>query len=159
MAVFFSGDEIIDIAVRTEETGHEFFKLAQENTKSEKLKELFGYLAEAELRHKETFLGLKGEIEEAPQGVPVDWDELGLYIKAMTDSSFFVGRKKSINMATKASSDKEAIDFAMLFEKDTLLYFYHIKDIVKAGGRPVLDKIIQEEKDHIRKLAEIKSTL
>ncbi len=159
MAVFFSGDEIIQVAVKTEETGRAFYQQAAQNAKSDKLKELFTYLAEAELRHKETYLGLMGMIEEHPQGVPIDWDELGYYIKAMTDSSFFVGSDKNINMASKAADDKEAIDFALAFEKDTILFFYQLVDLLKAQDKPVVEKVIQEEKEHIRQLSEIKKTL
>ena len=159
MTTYFSGDEIIKMAVQTEETGYELYRLAHENAKSAKLKDLFNYLADAELRHKETYLGLKDAIAEAPQGVPIDWDELGLYIKAMTDSSFFVGGDKNINLAAKTKDEKEAVDFAIGFEKDTLLFFYQILDIVKSADRPVVEKIVQEEKEHIKKLAEIKKTL
>ncbi len=159
MTVFFSGDEIIDMAVKTEETGYEFYRLAEKNAKSEDLKNLFDYLAKAELKHKEIFLGLKGLIKESPQGLPVDWNELDLYIKAMTDSSFFLGGDKDINLAVKASDDKEAVGFALNFEKDTLLYFYQIRDLVKAANRPVVDKIINEEKEHIRKLIDVKKNL
>jgi len=159
MTVFFSGDEIINMAVKTEETGYEFYRLAEKNAKSEGLKNLFDYLAKEELKHKEIFLGLKGLIKESPQGLPVDWNELDLYIKAMTDSSFFLGGNKDINLAVKASDDKEAIRFAFNFEKDTLLYFYQIRDIVKAADREVVDRIINEEKNHIRKLAEVKKNL
>lgn len=159
MTTYFSGDEIIKMAVQTEETGYEFYRLAQDNAKSQELKDLFEYLADAELRHKETYLSLKDAISETPQGVPIDWDELGLYIKAMTDSSFFVGGEKNVNLAAKTKDEKEAVDFAMGFEKDTLLFFYQILDIVKSADRPVVEKIVQEEKDHIKKLAEIKKTL
>ena len=159
MSVFFSGDEIIQMAVKTEETGYEFYRLAQKNASTEKLKDLFDYLAKEELKHKETYLGLEGSIEEHPQGLPVDWDELGFYIKAMTDSSFFLGGDKNINMASKVSSDKEAIDFAIGFEKDTLLFFYQIVEIVKAADKPVVEKIVQEEKEHIKKLSGMKKKM
>ncbi|MBN2031493.1 ferritin family protein [bacterium] len=159
MAVFFSGDEIIQMAVKTEETGYAFYQHAAQNAKSDKLKDLFNYLAGAELRHKEIYLGLMGLIEEHPQGVPIDWDELGLYIKAMTDSSFFVGGNKNINMASKAADDKEAIDFALAFEKDTILFFYQLKDLLRTKDKPIVEKVIQEEKEHIRQLSEMKKAL
>ncbi|MCK4828215.1 ferritin family protein [bacterium] len=159
MAIFFSGDEIIKMAVKTEETGYEFYRAAQKNTQSEKLKDLFDYLAKEELKHKTIYLGLEGSIEEHPQGVPVDWDELGHYIKAMTDSSLFLGEDSNINVASRASSDIEAIDFAIGFEKDTLLFFYQVNEIVKAADKHIVEKIIQEEKQHIKKLMEMKKTI
>jgi rubrerythrin len=159
MSTFFSGDEVIRIAVKTEETGYKFYKLAYSNTKSDRLKNIFNYLAEQELKHKEIFLSFKGLIKELPQGVPVDWDELDLYIKALTDSSFFLGEDKNINLASKATDDKEAIDFAIGFEKDTMLYFYQIRDLLKNPEKPIIDKVINEEKEHIKKLLEIKKSI
>ena len=159
MAIYFSGDDIIDMAVQTEETGCDFYRVAQSQAKSQKLKSLFQYLAEEEKKHKEAYEGLRGQITEKAVGTAVDWDELGLYIKAMTDSSFFVGEKKNIDFAARAKDEKEAVDFAMDFEKDTLLFFYQIRDLVKASGKAVVDAIIEAEKEHIRKLSEVKSTL
>ena len=159
MSIFFSGEEIIEMAVKTEETGYEFYQLAKQNASTDEVKYLFDYLAKEELKHKETFLGLKDAIGETAQGVPIDWDEVGLYIKAMTDSSFFFGGDKSINLAAEAVDSKKALDFAMQFEKDTLLFFHQLKDVVKSVNQPVIDKIIQEEKEHIKRLAEGKRTL
>jgi len=159
MGTVFSGDEIVKLAVKTEETGYEFYKAAFDKTSNDGLKKLFKYLADAELKHKAVYEGLKDIIGEPAQGVPTDWDELDLYVKAMVDSSFFLGGDKNINMAAKAADDKSAVDFAIGFEKDTLLFFYQILDVVKPANKPVIEKIIAEEKDHIRKLAEIKKSL
>ena len=159
MSTVFTGDEIIDMAVKTEETGYAFYELAKKNAQSEKLKDLFDYLAKAEMEHKALYQQLKGSLGEEAQGVPVDWDEVGLYIQAMVDSSFFLGGEKNINMAAKTADETEAVDFAIGFEKDTLLFFHQIKDMVKGANRPVVERIIEEEKDHIKKLAEIKKSL
>lgn len=159
MATVFSGDEIIKLAVKTEVTGYEFYKTALNKASNDGLKKLFKYLADAELKHKAMYEGLKDIIREPAQGVPSDWDELDLYVQAMVDSSFFIGGEKNINMATRAADDKSAVDFALGFEKDTLLFFYQILDVVKPANKLIIEKIISEEKDHIRKLAEIKKSL
>jgi len=159
MGVVFTGDEIIEMAVRTEATGHEFYTSAKENAKSAELKDLFAYLAEEELKHKATYEGMTDVIGEPVQGVPIDWNELGDYVQAMIDSSFFLGGDKNINLAAKAADDKEAIDFALGFEKDTLLYFYQLRDIVKPVNKPVIDKIIRQEQIHIQKLSSMKAEM
>ena len=148
MGVVFTGDEIIEMAVRTEATGHEFYTSAKENAKSAELKDLFAYLAEEELKHKATYEGMTDVI-----------GELGDYVQAMIDSSFFLGGDKNINLAAKAADDKEAIDFALGFEKDTLLYFYQLRDIVKPVNKPVIDKIIRQEQIHIQKLSSMKAEM
>lgn len=159
MSVVFSGDEIIELAVKTEETGYEFYRMAQKKAGSDELKKLFEYLAEEELNHKELYLGLKGAIGEPAQGVPADWEDVGKYIRAMTESSLFLGADKNIQLASKAATDKDAVDFAIEFEKDTLLFFHHIKDLVKKVNQPVVEKIIEEEKEHIRRLSEVRHSV
>jgi rubrerythrin len=156
MSVVFSGDEIIEMAVRTEATGYAFYSLAKKNAKSTELKDLFGYLAEEELNHKTTYEGMTDVIGESAQGVPVDWDELGFYIQSMIESSLFLGADKNINLAAKVNDDKQAIDFALGFEKDTLLFFYQLRDLVKTVNKPVIEKIIKQEQLHIQKLSAMK---
>jgi rubrerythrin len=159
MSVTFSGEEIVEMAIRTEDTGYDFYKEAAGNSGNEKLKELFEYLAEEELKHRKAYAGLKDVIDEKALGTPIDWNEVGEYIQAMTDSSFFLGSDKNINLASRASTDAEAVEFAIGFEKDTLLFFYHIRDLVREANRPVVDRIIAEEKIHIQKLTAIKNKL
>jgi len=156
METFFSAHEIIDMAVTTEETGYEFYKLAEKNARSDSTRQLFAYLADEEINHKHIFKGLKDSIEENPQGVPVDWEDVGKYIRAMVDSSIFMGKDKNINLASESQDDKETIDFALGFEKDTLLFFYQLKDMIKSGAKDIIQKIINEEKEHIRRLTEMK---
>ena len=159
MSVIFSGDEIIEMAVRTEATGFDFYTLAKENAKSAELKDLFNYLAEEELKHKAIYEEMTDVIVEPAQGLPVDWNEVGEYVQAMVDSSFFLGGDKNINLAAKAKDDKEVVDFALGFEKDTLLYFYQLRDLVKSVNKPVIEKIIKQEQLHIQKLSAIKAKL
>jgi rubrerythrin len=160
MGVFFSGEELVAIAVRNEETGYAFYRLAEEKAQSPKMKQFFGYLAGQELVHKEKFLKLKENLRSAAQpGEPSDQKEIDLYIKAMTDSALFEGRDKNIVMAAKAADEKSAVEFALGFEKDTLLFFYQLEDLVHPIHKTVIRAVINEEKEHIRKLAEVKREL
>lgn len=160
MGIFFSGEELVNIAVQNEETGYTFYKLAEEKAKSPKMKDFFGFLAGQELVHKEKFLKLKQDIRNPSQpGEPADRGEIDMYIKAMTDSHLFAGKDKNIVMASKASDEKSAVDFAIGFEKDTLLFFYQLEDLVHSIHKPMVQVIISEEKQHIRKLVEIRSEL
>jgi rubrerythrin len=160
MTVFFSGDELIKVAVQNEETGYGFYKLAEKNAKSQKMKEFFGFLAGQELVHKEKFLNLLKDVRIPSQpGEPADREEIDLYIKAMTDSHLFAGKDKNIVMATEASNEKSAVDYAVGFEKDTLLFFYQLEDLVHSIHKPMVQVIINEEKQHIRKLVEIRREL
>jgi rubrerythrin len=160
MGVFFSGEELVRIAVRNEETGYTFYRMAQEKSESAKMKDFFGTLAEQEQVHREKFLKLADSIRNSAQpGEPADRGEVDLYIKAMTDGSLFQGEDKHIVLASKASEVSSALEFAMGFEKDTLLFFYQLEDLVHSIHKPLVQSIIREEKEHIRKLAEMRRNL
>ena len=147
------------MAIKIEEIGLEFYKIAGRNSKSPEMKELFDYLAREEIKHKKIFESLKETAVESAQGVPIDWDEVDLYIQAMVEDSMFIGDDKGIASSVFATDEKEAVSHALQFEKETLLYFYQISELVKPGDRPAVHKIIEEEKKHIRRLIKIKKKI
>jgi rubrerythrin len=160
MGVFFSGEDLVRIAVQNEDTGYDFYTMAGDRAKSPKMKEFFGYLAHQEKVHKEKFLELAEGIRNSGQpGEPSDRGEVGLYIKAMTDSHLFSGEDRSIVMAAKAADEISAVEFAIGFEKDTLLFFYQLADLVHSMHKPLVQTIINEEKEHIRRLSEVRKEL
>lgn len=160
MGVFFSGEELIRIAVTNEETGYDFYTMAGDKAKSPKMREFFGYLAGQEKVHREKFLELADGLRNSAQpGEPADRGEVGLYIKAMTDSRLFSGEDRNIVLAAKAADEISAVEFAIGFEKDTLLFFYQLADLVHSMHKPMVQTIINEEKQHIRKLSEVRKEL
>jgi len=51
----------------------------------------------------------------------------------------------------------EAVDFALCFERETLLYYYALRETTK--GKEILDRIISEERSHIIWLNNLKKSL
>ncbi len=62
-------------------------------------------------------------------------------------------------MATQADSDIEALELAMGAEKDSILFYYEMKEIMPQRAQPTVNKIIAEEKSHLRQLSELKKKL
>jgi len=149
--------EVLEMAVGTERSGQAFYQTASELVKKKSLKELFQYLAEEEARHLKTFQGLYNSFKERPETTPYNWEEAKLYLQALVDSKFFAGPDKAINLAKEAKSELEAINSAIDFEKDTLLFFHQILELIKPQDEKVVKKIIEEEKKHIRRLSTMKS--
>jgi rubrerythrin len=71
------------------------------------------------------------------------------------ESEFFLGKGKSLPSMDRIKSAKEAVNFAMGFEKETLLYFLEMRNLVKE--KEVVDEVINEEKSHIMWLASFKT--
>ena len=143
----YSIDEVIEMAVRTETLGHKFYTgMAEKFKNNDGLAKLFATLASKEKEHEKTFAGLKTMV--AKQGAePVEWDEVSNYLRAFVESEFFLGKGKSLPSMDHLKTVQDAVKFALGFEKETLLYFYELRSLVKE--KELVDKVIQEEKSHI----------
>lgn len=150
----FSIREVIEQAVQTEKLGYQFYTAMSEKFKEDEgLHRLFSLLAEKELRHERTFSELKEIIGEAE---PEGWEEVSLYLRAVVESEFFLGKNKSLPSLDHVKSVTDAVNFAIGFEKETLLYFHGIMDMVKE--KEVVGEIINEERSHIMWLNRFKSS-
>jgi rubrerythrin len=144
----YSIDEIIEMAIQTETLGYQFYtNMAEKFKKDDGLVKLFTTLAKKEKVHEKTFIGLKEMI--AKHGTePVQWEEVSNYMRAFVESEFLLGRGKALPSMDHLKTVKEAVQFAIGFEKETLLYFFELRSIVKE--KEVVDEVINEEKSHIR---------
>ncbi|HXX58140.1 MAG TPA: ferritin family protein [Thermodesulfovibrionales bacterium] len=150
----FSIREVIDQAVQTERLGYQFYTTMAENLRrDEGLAKLFSNLAAKEQRHEKTFSELAGIIRDDE---PENWEEAEQYLRAIVESEFFLGKNKSLPSLAHVKTVEDAVNFALGFEKETLLYFYGIRDAVKE--REIVDEIINEERSHIMWLNRFKGS-
>ncbi|MCX8015111.1 MAG: ferritin family protein [candidate division WOR-3 bacterium] len=156
MTVFYSPIEVIEMAMKIEERGNEFYLSAGKKVKSKPLKELFVFLANEELKHHKTFKGLYNLINQEAQSLPYNWDEASRYLQAITDSKFFLSESAPMSYLARVKTAESLLKYAIEFEKATLLFYYEIKNLVKDEHRPLVDKIISQEKQHIEKLSVMK---
>ncbi|MDA8084794.1 MAG: ferritin family protein [Nitrospiraceae bacterium] len=145
----YSVREVVEQAVRTERLGYDFYtSMILRFPEDKGLQELFGKLAEKEREHEKKFLDLEATIRDEE---PVDWEEVSEYLRAIVESEFFLGRDKALPELEHVKTVKDAVRFAIGFEKETLLYFYGLRDVVRnvANEKKVIDIIIEEEKSHV----------
>lgn len=148
----FSVGEIIEQAVQAERLGYEFYtSMARKFNKDSSLRDLFETLALKEQKHEIIFSELRDKEKEAEQE---NREEVSNYLRAIVESEFFLGRNKSLPQLDHVKTIKDAVFFALNFERDTLLYFHGLRDSVKE--KETVDKIIDEEKHHIVWLSEFK---
>jgi rubrerythrin len=141
----FSLREAVEQAVQTEKLGYAFYRAVAEKFEDDsRMKELCETLADKEREHEKTFSDLAKVVRD--EGV-VDWEEVSKYLRAIVESEFFLGKEKSLPSLDGVKSVAEAVRFAVGFEKETLLYFYAIRDLIRE--KDVLSRIIEEEKSHI----------
>lgn len=151
----YNVNEVMEMAVQTERLGFQFYTtIAEKFKKDAELAKLFTTLASKEKTHEKTFSDLKAMVDKSgPE--PVEWEEVTNYMRAFVESEFFLGRSKSLPSMDHLKTAKEAVKFALGFEKETLLYFMELRKIVKE--KEVIDEVINEEKSHIMWLAAFKN--
>jgi len=157
----YSVSEVVEQAVQTEKLGFDFYtKMSQKFADNEALKNLFDTLAVKEQQHEEIFKALKNKVADQKFE---NWEEAGKYMRSIVESEFFLGNNKSLPSLDHIESIEDAVRFAMGFEKETLLYFYHMSDALKVVSSPdkegVIDRIIKEEQSHLVWLSDFRKTL
>ena len=153
MSMLLSGNEVFSLAMEIEKSGNAFYSTVAGDTSDAVISELFTFLAREEARHYEFFRDLAGRIGE----LEIDreeWEETSAYIKAMTEGRFFVGEDKAIHAAREVQSMRAALDTAIGFEKDTLLFFHEILAVTPDRSKDAARQIVEEEKRHVLMLAE-----
>jgi len=151
----FSVREVVEQAVQTERLGYDFYmKMTKKFENESKLKELFDSLATKEKQHEKVFSDL---LEKVKDQVIDNAEEVSAYLRAIVESEFFLGKNKSLPSLEHLKSITDAVRFAIGFERETLLYFYSLKEIVKE--KEIVNEIIEEEKSHLRWLTEFEKKL
>jgi rubrerythrin len=154
MSVLFSGNEIVDIAVKIEENGRAFYLEAAGGAGDENLAAILRKLADDEVEHKATFEAFyKADEDYSLQ--PGYNEEVDAYIKAMASAQVFAPGKSVAEIARGAKDVFEVLSLAMGAEKDSILYYMEMKEWMQPKDRDVIGKVIDEEKRHLKQLTDL----
>ena len=152
MAIFQATD-VIEMAMELEKSGELFYGAVAEKAASAEVRALFEDLAEQEKRHYAAFAKLTRTTWEQSPTFQGDWDQYLMYLQATIQSTFFEGSDKALSLAEQVTDEKEALQMAMGFEKETMLFFYDLRDKVSDADKAVVERIIAEERAHVQRLA------
>jgi len=158
MAVFFSGSELLEIAMGIERNGMAFYQALADKTGKRDIKDIYTYLAGEEKKHLDTFQGMSGSLEQAKPPETYG-DEYMLYLKSLVDSVIFANVTEAQQKAGKMSNEIEALDTGIQAEKDSILFYTELQSLVRGRDRKVVLNISDEEKNHLRQLSELKKRL
>jgi len=151
----FTPSDIFQFAVRIEEDGEIFYHKAALMAEDAATRDIFNRLADEEIRHKRIFTDMLATIKQS--SVPETYNgEYLSYLRNYIDGKV-IFRKDLRNAALPEIKDTlSAIDFAMEREMDSILYYQEVKQFLAEKDRVEVDLIIEEERKHFAKLAEVK---
>ena len=158
MAIVFNADEVFEMAVRIENNGAAFYRKAaglQSDIKNQKFLE---GLANMEDRHEKIFTDMRTTLTEKDKEPKVfdPFDEVSQYLAAMADTMGGEGSPSVADALTGNESLEEILKIAVGLEKDSILFYLGIKDLIPAqSGQDRIDEIIKEERRHVVQLSNL----
>ncbi len=158
---FYSKNDIIEMAVKMEQNGYSFYDEGlRKKDLDPKVYALLTKLRDDEKLHEKTFRALRDKLDELDLKGSTDWEEAKFYIEMLIKTHVFSDQKSAIKLAQKAKDSSDLLNYAIQFEKDTLLYFHSILKFAK-GEKVVkiINTIINEEVTHIDKLSKLLDTI
>ena len=149
--MYYSGEEIIEIAVRIEENGYAFYTAAAEAiNKENEIKGLLLDLAEKELHHIAIFKNLAKRFEA--EKFEFNMDEAEDYINYLAGQHIFGKAGAGVEIAKTVKSPKEALEVALKFENDSVTFYTELEKRTESDAKKLLLQVIEEEKEHAREI-------
>lgn len=159
MAFMFSPEEILEMAIKIEDMGMLYYESYAKKTKDKKVSDIFKFLAGEEAKHKALFTTMYDESKKEDFFTPYNYEEASAYFNALVESRFFLKPDAVMKIMDKMENENDAIQNAIIFEKDTILYFYELGSMIKEKHKDLIQRLITEEKNHVMKLVGLKLAL
>jgi len=138
-----------------EKNGEVFYNAAAAKSDDAEVKMLFEDLAAQEQTHYKVFQKMLGGVGSAPELPAEEYDQYQAYMLAALDNALFAGEDKALALAEKATDRETALRAALGFEKDTMLFFYDLREMVGEADKEAVSRVIGEERKHVRRLASL----
>jgi len=150
----FSGGEIIRLAVQIEKAGKLFYEKAAAGVDHADVRDVLNYLATEEEKHVSDFQALGKGLEEDVVYNESYPGEYGDYLKSLIDTHIF-NENNVDDLVRGIKAPREALAIAFRFEKDSIVIFQEFRHVVDKNGKAMIDALIEQEKEHIRKIADV----
>ena len=129
MASFFSGSELMKVAIGIEQRGIVFYETMAHSTQNIGARQVFAELVDMERSHIEVFESMLTDKDKysALESHPAGYDD---YLKALIDTAVFTDELITGEQASAAETDIKAVELAIAIEKDSILFYDKIRETV-----------------------------
>ena len=149
--MYYSGKEIVEIAVRIEENGYAFYIAAAEMIREpNEIKNLFLDLAEQETMHTASFQKIFEKFE--PEDYEQAEEDFSAYIRNLADKHIFGKPEAGVTLAKTLKSPKEALRVSFQFENDSVAFYKELYSKTKSDSKKLIKQIIAEEEAHAARI-------
>jgi rubrerythrin len=142
--------DVFEVAMQIEQTGAEFYENYARRSRHAATRELLAELARMERKHEQQFADLRRQIPETPISTTQSARE---HLQAAADSHVFSVYDYT-DLLTGWENPEEVLRTALAFEKDTVVFFVSMHEMVpESMGRAGVARLVQEELGHVAKLS------
>lgn len=155
MGVTFNADEVFEMAEEIERNGAVFYREVAGKASGQAMKDMFLGMAAMEDAHLQTFQEMRKELSEQEKAETTfdPYNEATLYLQALADSKGFEGMKGPAVKLSGNESMQELLNTSIDAEKNSVLFYVGLKDLVSAkAGKDKIEAIIREEVRHVADL-------
>jgi rubrerythrin len=154
MAMTFTADEVYEIAEQIERNAAEFYREAAETCRNADIKKMLLDMSEAENKHLKKFQNMREKLaEEIGLSIFDPFGRSAMYLQAIADARSWEGRINPMQALTGNETAKEIIEVAIESEKEMVVFYVGLKDLVYfKAGKDKVEEIILEELSHISTL-------
>jgi rubrerythrin len=152
--MIFDVAEVIDMGIEKEKKRRDFYKLVADRFERKEIKDLFERLRDWEETHIKKFSEVRESVRE-PATAESYPGELEAYMSALVDDKLY-DEVSPDQFSGNVKDARDAIRYAIGFEKDAILFFNELLRYMKSPEREPVEKLISEEKQHIVYLSELR---
>ena len=151
----YTPEDVVRIAVEIERRGQVFYAGLVNRFEDQVIRDIFQTMLEDEENHEHLFNEFLENYSE--DGIKDSYKETGKeFIENLASSHIFQRDNSVEEKLNKISSPAEAIDLAIDFEKDSVVFFSGMKEFVFEDKLGVIDKLAKEEMLHVVRLLDLK---
>jgi rubrerythrin len=155
--MFFNEVEAVKIAQNMEKQGLEFYEAAAKGAAGLSARDTFLQLAEDEKKHLARFGELEEELQAKRREGPgyTDNEDIAAYVAHLLQIQVFHEEGDVARLARQMKSDYEALGVGMRAERDAILFYQEMIDLVDSKvAREAFSRILAEEREHLRILGD-----
>lgn len=148
-------DEILGHAMEIEEAGQKFYAMLAERLDDSQLKKIFSIMSTQEVGHYEVYKRLREQLPETPVDSKTQADPFDYMKNEMLKDRIF-NRLDVVRKTPGINNLGDALAFMIDVEMNVVDYFENIRKLVSPEEQPVMVRIINEEKTHVKQLTDLR---
>ena len=157
MPTQYAIDEVFEMAIQLERNGETFYTEAAKHARQPQARKLLLEFADWERNHEKLFEQLRDDLPETERaGYSDEGGQAAAYLQAHVAGEVFKLHDRAMQELTGQATLALIIDMAIAMEKEAILFFVGLRELV-AAGREKIDEIIAEERRHIQVLTDLTS--